>query len=70
MAVGIRRLRGRAGWRRAARLAPASDGTWEDMVAAGEVMLADPPSDLLDVRPLKTGKSTTAELTFIRSDER
>jgi len=33
-------------------------------------MLADPPSDLLDVRPLKTGKSTTAELTFIRSDER
>ena len=53
-----------------ARLVPADVDTWEEMVAAGEVILAEADGDLLDVKPLDYGLSASAELAALRADER
>ena len=53
-----------------ARLVPAENDTWEEMVSAGEVILADPAVDLLDIRPADYGVDASAELARLREDER
>ena len=53
-----------------ARLVPAEADTWDEMVAAGEVILAEADSDLLDERPVDYGISASAELSRLREHER
>lgn len=53
-----------------ARLVPAESDGWDQLVATGGVVLADPDADILGVRPLVHGPSASAELTALRADER
>ena len=53
-----------------ARLVPAESEGWEQLVASGAVLPAEPGTDLLDVPPLDLGFSASAELASLREDER
>lgn len=53
-----------------ARLVPLSSDGWTDMVASGEVTLADDRTDLADEVPGDYGIEASATLATMREDER
>lgn len=53
-----------------ARLVPLSSDAWTDMVASGEVSLADDRTDLLDEVPGDYGIEASANLASMREHER
>jgi prevent-host-death family protein len=53
-----------------ARLVPAEGNTWEQLVASGAVLLAEPGGDLLDEPSADYGINASAELAAMRDDER
>lgn len=53
-----------------ARLVPLSSDAWTDMVASGEVTLADDPTHLADEAPGDYGIEASATLATMREHER
>jgi prevent-host-death family protein len=53
-----------------ARIVPAGEDTWEDLILRGEVIPAESPGDLLDEDPVDYGFDATGELQRLRADER
>lgn len=53
-----------------ARLVPAESDSWDQLVASGAVLLAEPGTDLLDEPPADYGINASAELAALREDER
>jgi prevent-host-death family protein len=53
-----------------AKIVPAGGDTWEDLILRGEVFPAESPGDLLDEEPVDYGFDATAELQWLRADER
>ena len=53
-----------------ARLVPAESDSWDQLVASGAVLLAEPGTDLLDEPPADYGINASAELAALRKDER
>ena len=53
-----------------ARIVPAGEDTWEDLILRGDVLPAELPGDLLDVTPLKIDFDASGALQRLRADER
>jgi len=53
-----------------ARIVPAGEDTWDDLILRGEVIPAESPGDLLDVVPIDCGFDASGELQRLRADER
>lgn len=53
-----------------ARIVPAVEDTWEDLILRGDVIPAESPGDLLEVIPVDYGFDISAELEKMRADER
>jgi prevent-host-death family protein len=53
-----------------ARIVPAGEDSWEDLILRGEVIPAESPGDLLDEAPVDYGFDASAELQRLRADER
>ena len=54
-----------------ARLVPAEDDSWDQLVASGRVVpAADPDADLLSEPPGDYGTTLSAALDALRADER
>jgi len=53
-----------------ARLVPAEEDSWEQLVASGRVTPAEPDVDILDLKPADYGVSLSAALAELREDER
>jgi prevent-host-death family protein len=53
-----------------ARIVPAGEDTWDDLILRGEVIPAESSDDLLDEEPVDYGFDATAELQRLRLDER
>jgi prevent-host-death family protein len=53
-----------------ARIVPAGEDTWEDLILRGEVIPAASSEDLLDVAPIHCGFDASAALQRLRADER
>jgi prevent-host-death family protein len=53
-----------------ARIVPAGDDSWEDLILRGEVIPAESPGDLLDEAPADYGFDASTELQRLRADER
>ena len=53
-----------------ARIVPAGEDTWEDLILRGEVVPPASSDDLLDVAPLDYGFDASAALQRLRADER
>lgn len=52
-----------------ARIVPAGDATWEDLILRGDVIPAE-SGNLLDIVPIDCGFDASAELQRLRADER
>lgn len=59
-------VRGRA----VARMVPITEGSWDDMIARGEVLPPTSPEDLLAEPPGDYGVDLTAALLELREEER
>ncbi len=53
-----------------ARIVPAGEDPWEDLILRGEVIPATSTEDLLDEPPVDYGFDASAELQRLRDDER
>ena len=53
-----------------ARLVPVESDSWEQLIASGRVIPAEPGADLLDVEPADYGFDASAALAALREDER
>lgn len=53
-----------------ARIVPAGDNSWDELILRGEVLAPAAPGDVLDVAPLETDFDATAALQRLRTDER
>lgn len=53
-----------------ARLVPAGEASWEDLIARGEVLPATSDEDLLDELPGDYGIDVSAELQRMRTEDR
>jgi prevent-host-death family protein len=53
-----------------ARIVPAGEDSWEDLILRGEVIPAASSGNLLDVEPIDCGFDASAELRRLRADER
>lgn len=53
-----------------ALLVPDQAGAWEELVASGQVALAEEQGDLLDEEPEDYGFSASAHLVALRASER
>lgn len=53
-----------------ARIVPATGDTWDEMIAAGEVLLADEDGDILTEAPREYDVDGSAELAAMRETER
>lgn len=53
-----------------ARIVPAVEDPWQDLILRGEVIPAESPERLLDVTPLDCGLDLSAALQELRADER
>jgi prevent-host-death family protein len=53
-----------------ARIVPAVDDPWEDLILRGEVIPATSSEDLLDEAPVDYGFDASAALQRLRADER
>lgn len=53
-----------------ARIVPAVEDAWEDLILRGDVIPAESPGSLLDVVPIDCGFDVSAELRRMRADER
>ena len=53
-----------------ARLVPAGDGSWDDLIVRGDVFPASSDLDLLDEPPCDYGLDASAELQRMRTEDR
>jgi hypothetical protein len=53
-----------------ARIVPAGEDTWDDLILRGEVIPAASSGDLLDEAPVDYGFDASAVLQRLRADER
>jgi prevent-host-death family protein len=53
-----------------ARIVPAGEDTWEDLILRGDVIPAESAGSLVDVVPIDCGFDASAELQRLRADER
>ena len=53
-----------------ARIVPAGEDTWDDLILRGDVIPAESSEDLLDVVALDCGFDASAALRQLRADER
>jgi prevent-host-death family protein len=53
-----------------ARIVPAGEDSWEELILRGDVIPAESPGDLLDVTPLDVDVDASAALQRLRADER
>jgi prevent-host-death family protein len=53
-----------------ARIVPAGQDTWEDLILRGDVIPAESPGDLLDEEPVNYGFDASAALQQLRADDR
>lgn len=53
-----------------ARLVPAGDGSWDDLIARGDIVPAPSDHDLLDEPPGDYGVDASEALRQLRADER
>lgn len=53
-----------------ARIVPAVEDPWQDLILRGEVIPAESSERLLDVTPLDCGLDLTGALRELRADER
>jgi prevent-host-death family protein len=53
-----------------ARIVPAGDDSWEQLMLRGDVIPAESPGDLLEVTPMDIDFDASAALQRLRADER
>ena len=53
-----------------ARIVPAREETWDDLVASGQIIPGDPSIDLNEIEPMVADFSATERLMRMREDER
>jgi prevent-host-death family protein len=53
-----------------ARIVPAGEDTWDDLILRGDVIPAESPGDLLDITPVDIDVDASAALRRLRADER
>jgi hypothetical protein len=53
-----------------ARIVPAGEDSWEDLILRGEVIPPTSSEDLLDEAPADYGFDASAALQHLRADER
>ncbi len=53
-----------------ARIVPAVEDPWQDLILRGEVIPAESPDDLLHIRPVDYGFNASEDLQRLRAEER
>lgn len=53
-----------------ARIVPAGEDTWDELIVRGDVLPATSSDDLLSESPVDYGVNASAELEKLRADER